>query len=55
MRQRLPGRARDLPILPRQGEVAGPSLTEGEESETAVAHPPLRRLRSHLPLAGEDR
>ena len=42
------------PILPRQGEVAA-KLTEGEEARRRVSRvPPLRRLRRHLPLAGED-
>ena len=40
-----------ISILPRQGEVAGISLTEGEEWTTSVACPPVRRL----PYQEEDR
>ena len=45
-------------ILPRQGEVA-PKATEGEDTMPPGLMPtaalPLRQLRCHLPLAGEDR
>jgi len=43
-----------LTILPRKGEVAGACQTEGEARDTFVACLPLRHLRCHLPLAGED-
>src|SRR5690348_964488 len=45
-------------ILPRQGEVSGaaPAAHDGGGgSTTVIAYLPLRRLRRHLPLAGEDR
>ncbi len=42
-------------ILPRQGEVGRLSGSEGEDTEREfVASRPLRQLRCHLPLAGED-
>ena len=45
---------RNLPILPRQGEVAR-SDGGGGHGTMAVAYLPLRLASaSHLPLAGED-
>ena len=41
-------------ILPRKGEVAGSCQTEGEERKRLFRVLPLRHLRCHLPLAGED-
>jgi len=42
-------------ILPRQGEVAGACLTEGEErGNCCCVFLPLRRLRRPPPLVGED-
>ncbi|PZO72444.1 MAG: hypothetical protein DI640_12800 [Sphingomonas taxi] len=44
-----------LAILPRQGEVDGACQTEGEvRGNLCCVALPLRRLRRHLPLAGED-
>ncbi len=43
-----------LTILPRQGEVAGVSLTGGRLAKHTIRALPLRRLWRHLPLAGED-
>ncbi|RZL79857.1 MAG: hypothetical protein EOP66_06910 [Sphingomonas sp.] len=43
-------------ILPRQGEVAGACQTEGGgKGNRCCVFLPLRHLRCHLPLAGEDR
>ena len=42
-------------ILPRQGEVAGPSQTEGEERETQVPCPPPPPPPATPTLAAEDR
>jgi hypothetical protein len=42
-------------ILPRQGEVAGTCLTEGEAGATDVAYSSPSVASRHLPLAGEDR
>ncbi|RXD05505.1 hypothetical protein EQZ23_10600 [Sphingomonas sp. UV9] len=42
-------------ILARQGEVGRFSGSEGEVTEREfIASRPLRQLRCHLPLAGED-
>jgi hypothetical protein len=44
----------DLPILPRQGEVA-PKVTEGGTRNKGFPYLPLRLASaSHPPLAGED-
>ena len=40
-------------ILPRQGEAAGISLTEGEADETPVAHPPPPSPSAPPPPGGE--
>ncbi|VVT25252.1 hypothetical protein SPHINGO391_480209 [Sphingomonas aurantiaca] len=39
-------------ILPRQGEVAGACLTEGEDTEPTLSPPPPPSLRATSPLRG---